>query len=74
MPANRRTVGPKVGGGWEITGGPAPTVVPTQDNGIAEAKRQLHETGGGELVIKGRDGRIRAQNTIGRPDPRRSKG
>jgi hypothetical protein len=31
-------------------------------------------SGGGELVIKGRDGKVRDQRTIGRKDPRKSKG
>jgi hypothetical protein len=31
-------------------------------------------SGGGELVIKGRDGKVRDQSTIGRKDPRKSKG
>jgi hypothetical protein len=38
------------------------------------ARRELATSGGGELVVKGRDERIRLQNTTGRPDPRRSTG
>jgi hypothetical protein len=44
----------------------------TQREAEQAARRQLAD-GGGELVVKGRDGRVRLQNTIGRPDPRRSK-
>jgi len=64
---------------------PRVTVGPRQVSGDAQtykaqreteqaARRQLADTGGGELVVKGRDGRIRVQNTTERPDPRRSKG
>jgi hypothetical protein len=31
-------------------------------------------SGGGELVIKGRDGKVREESTIGRKDPPKSKG
>lgn len=67
----RVTVGPKTGGGWQVSGDPQ--TYKTQREGELAARKQL-ANGGGELVVKGRDGRIRMQNTIGRPDPRRSKG
>jgi hypothetical protein len=66
------TVGPKAGGGWQVSGDPQ--TYRTQREGEQAARGQLADTGGGELVVKGRDGRIRMQNTIGRPDPRQSKG
>ena len=34
------------------------------------ARRQLEESGGGELVVKGRGGKVLMQDKIGRPDPR----
>jgi hypothetical protein len=68
----RSTVGPKSGGGWEVTG--EDQAFRTQAEAERAARRQLTTPGGGELVVKGRDGRVRMQNTIGRPDPRRSKG
>jgi hypothetical protein len=46
----------------------------TQQKGIDQARRELDKTGGGELQIKGRDGKVRDQNTIGRPDPEKTKG
>jgi len=45
----------------------------TQREAEQAARRRLKD-GGSELVVKRRDGRIRMQNTIGRPDPQRSKG
>jgi hypothetical protein len=63
----RVTVGPKAGGGWQITG--EQQTFRTQQEAEQAARRQL-ANGGGELVVKGRDGRVR----IGRPDPRRSSG
>lgn len=46
----------------------------TQQSGIDKARRELVQTGGGELAIKGRDGKVRDQNTIGRRDPEKSNG
>ena len=68
----RVAVSPKSGGGWQVTG--ESQTYKTQHDGEQAARRRLADTGGGELVVKGRDGRIRMQNTIGRPDPRRSRG
>ena len=61
-------------GGWQITGGVKPAEVKSQQARIDRARRELNQTGGGELLIKGRDGQVRDQNTIGKPDPRKSKG
>ena len=36
----------------------------TQAQAEAEAKRMLREDGGGELKVKGEDGRIRSKDTI----------
>lgn len=66
------TVGPKTGGGWQVTG--ESRDFKTQAEAVKAARRQLEGSGGGELVVKGRDGRIRMQNTIGRKDSRTSKG
>jgi hypothetical protein len=67
----RVTVGPKAGGGWQVTG--EQQTFKTQREAEQAARRHLAK-GGRELVVKGRDGRVRMQNTIGRPDPRRSRG
>jgi hypothetical protein len=72
---NTRSVGPIKGGGWEVSGTAIrPVQVKTQGEGVVEARRQLERTGGGELVVKGRDGKVRDKSTIGRPDPRKTKG
>lgn len=68
----RVTAGPKTGGGWQVSGDDQ--TFRTQAEAERAARRQLTSSGGGELVVKGRDGRIRLQNTIGRSDPPRSKG
>jgi Uncharacterized protein conserved in bacteria (DUF2188) len=68
----RVTVGPKSGGGWQVTGDNS--AFKTQRDAVGAARRQLQGSGGGELVTKNRDGKVREQNTIGRPDPRKSKG
>jgi Uncharacterized protein conserved in bacteria (DUF2188) len=47
---------------------------PTQEEAVQAARIVLINAGGGELVVKGQDGRVRQQDTIGRPDPRSSKG
>lgn len=42
---------------------------------IDKGRQQLRRQGGGELVVKGRDGKVRAQDTVPKGnDPRRSKG
>lgn len=70
----RVTVGPKTGGGWQVSGGGESYEFRTQQEGIAAGRQALEKLGGGELVVKGRDGKVRSQNTYGRPDPRGSKG
>ena len=50
----RVTVGPKTGGGWQVTG--EQQQFRTQAEAEAAARRVLQQSGGGELVVKGRDG------------------
>jgi hypothetical protein len=45
------------------------SVHPTQKAAQVAARQTLQNDGGGELVTHGRDGKIRAKDTIGRPDP-----
>lgn len=68
----RVTVGPRTGGGWQVDDGERR--FDTEAEAEQFARLDLERLGGGELVIKRRDGRIREQNTIGRADPRGSKG
>jgi hypothetical protein len=74
MAANRRTVTPKAQGGWTVDGGPGGQTHRTQAAAAKAARADLNKSGGGELLIKGRDGKVRAQSTIARKDPRKSKG
>lgn len=47
----------------------------TQQQAISAARRTLKNSRGGELAVKGRDGRVRAQGTIAPGnDPRSSRG
>jgi len=74
MAANRLTVTPKAAGGWTVDGGAAGSTHRTQAEATKSARADLMRSGGGELVVKGRDGKVRAQSTIGRKDPGKSKG
>lgn len=68
--SNRHVV-PK-GKGWAVvTGGTgrASSTHRTQAAAAKAAKAALRKRGGGEAVIHGRNGRIRASDTIGRRDP-----
>jgi Uncharacterized protein conserved in bacteria (DUF2188) len=49
----RVTVGPKAGGGWQLTG--SSKVYGTQREAVVDARKQLTTSGGGELSIKGRE-------------------
>lgn len=40
----------------------------------AEAAQRIAENQGGDVIIHGRDGRIRERNTYGKPDPFPPKG
>jgi uncharacterized protein DUF2188 len=72
-PRNTRTVAPMTGG-WTIVGGNTRVKYRTQEQAEAAARSDLLATGGGELAVKGRDGSVQSQDTIGRPDPPESKG
>jgi hypothetical protein len=41
----------------------------TQGQAIAEARRLIESSGGGELSVQDRHGQIRQKDTIGKPDP-----
>lgn len=41
----------------------------TQAEAIRAAHDRLENSGGGELIVKGRDGQIRSKDTIGKHDP-----
>lgn len=65
---NRRIVGPQSGSDrWQVKvpgARRASAVEETQADAIRRAREILGNTGGGELTITGRDGRIRDSDTI----------
>lgn len=68
-------VGPHKGGGWQAKkagGERASAVAPTQAKAI-EQGRSIAKKEHSELIIQGRDGKIRAKDSEGH-DPRRVKG
>lgn len=65
---NDRTVAQKPDGEWVQKRNDtdrAATIHKTQNAAVREARKLLEKSGGGELIIKGRDGRIRSKDTIG---------
>lgn len=74
----RRDVTPNPQGGWDVKnpeGSRASSHHETQKDAIDRGREILGNEGGGELRIKGEDGRVREQDTIPKgSDPRRRKG
>ncbi len=66
--ATRRTVSPKAGGGWTVAGGRRSPEYRTQAEAEHAARSELIDTGGGELVVKGKDGKVRDKTTVGKAD------
>lgn len=63
----RRIVQPDPEGGWDVArrgGQRASAHLETQADAIARAKEIVANLGGGEVEIRGRDGRIRATDTV----------
>ena len=54
----------RIGGGWQITN--QDRRFDTAAEAEIAARRQLEEGGGGELVVRGRGGKVLMQDTIGR--------
>src|SRR5450830_248632 len=65
MVANRNVV-PNPDGGWDVKGGGerASAHTDTQAEAIERAKQIVRNQGGGEVSISGRDGKIRAKDTV----------
>lgn len=62
-------------GAWEVVEPGAPAAHsqhPTRREALAKAKDLLHQHGGGEAVIHGRDGRIRESDRVDGPHTSRS--
>ncbi len=77
MARNDRTVSLRPDGQWankKDGGQRASSLHRTQKQAESAARAALKRTGGGELKVKNEDGKIRSKDTIGRPDPRSSRG
>jgi len=64
---NERHVVPDSDGGWDVVAPNARRASShhqTQAEAIARAREIVHNTGGGELIIHGTDGRIRDSDTV----------
>lgn len=76
---NSRDVVPNADGGWDVKapgGARASAHTDTQADAIARAKEIVHNAGGGEVRIHGRDGKIRDSDTVAPgndPNPPRDK-
>ncbi len=67
MPRNERHVVPNPDGGWDVKApdaGRASAHKATQADAIDRAREIVGNTGGGEVVVHGRDGRIRDSDTV----------
>ena len=70
--APRRTVTPKAGGGWTVGGGGRSKEYRTQAEAEHAARSELVAKGGGELVVKAKDGKVRDKTTVGKSDAHKS--
>jgi hypothetical protein len=64
---NTRNVVPAKDGGWNVHkpgASRASAHCDTQKEAIDRGRQILHNSGGGELTVHGRDGRIREKDTI----------
>jgi hypothetical protein len=64
---NQRNVAPNPEGGWDVKAPGASRAsahLDTQQQAIDRGREILHNAGGGELRIHGRDGQIRDSDTI----------
>ena len=64
---NRRHVVPNPDGGWDVTAPGSKRVsahTDTQKQAQDRARDIVHNAGGGEVVIHGRDGQIRDSDTV----------
>jgi hypothetical protein len=67
MKRQDRTVSKRPDGSWANKGSDAQrasSVHRTQKEAIAAARKNLKSEGGGELLVKGRDGKIKSKGTI----------
>ena len=72
MAKNDRTVSQRKDGKWANKrdgAKKAASLHDRQSDAAKSAKKNLLNSGGGELKIKGTDGKIRSKDTIGKKDP-----
>lgn len=64
--APNRNVVPNPEGGWDVTGGGsrASAHTDTQKEAVERAKEIVGNAGGGEVSTHGRDGKVRARDTV----------
>ncbi len=65
--SNSRHVVPNPDGGWDVKAPGAARAsahLNTQSQAVDRARQITHNAGGGEVVIHGRDGRIRDSDTV----------
>lgn len=77
MKKNDRIVTTNPNGGWDVKGGGSRSGAhaPTQKEAIVRGRQIVGNLGGGDLSIQGRDGKVRAKDTIAPGnDPRTTKG
>ena len=60
-------------GGWKIEGGGGREGFRTKDQAVRAGKTRAKAAELGQLIVKGRDGKIQTEYTYGK-DPRRTKG
>jgi len=67
MGVNDRWVVEYPEGGWAVEKEDRERVsdiLPTQDEAMQRAREIIHNLGGGEMIVKGTDGRIRRKDTV----------
>lgn len=67
MARNERHVVPNPQGGWDVRkpgGNRSSAHTETKDPAVDRAREIVRNTGGGEVVIHGRDGRIQDSDTV----------
>jgi predicted regulator of Ras-like GTPase activity (Roadblock/LC7/MglB family) len=77
MTKNDRTVSQREDGRWANKrdgADRAASLHATQAEAAEAARQSLRASGGGELKIKGEDGKIRSKDTVGKLDPYFEKG
>jgi hypothetical protein len=67
MSRNERHVVPNPAGGWDVVApgsSRASSHQDTQAQAIDRGRKIVHNSGGGEVVIHGRDGKVRDSDTV----------